>query len=114
MLGRVGHELRAAAGREGVGRAGVPGVVQRAMADASTLAWIEEEHRRLAGLGAIGIPTLIFEGAEPIFGPVLNEIPQGEDAGAYLDHVAWLARRADFAELKRNRAPWTAPAPARP
>ncbi len=94
------------------GAAGLPaGIRNRAVDDPSTSEWIGEEHRRLAALGAFGIPTLIFAGAQPLFGPVLNSIPQGEEAGSLLDHVAWLARREDFSELKRNRVPFAAPSP---
>lgn len=57
----------------------------------------------LAG-GAIGTPTLYFNGTPgAYYGPVLDAVPTGEDAGLLWDHLAWIATQPYFYELKRSR-----------
>jgi hypothetical protein len=38
-----------------------------------------------------------------IFGPVIDEVSQGEAAGELWDRVKWLAQQEHFFELKRSR-----------
>ena len=51
------------------------------------------------------MPTILLDGgAGPaIFGPVISELPGDEDAVQLWEHVSWLARYENFAELKRGR-----------
>ena len=77
-----------------------------AVADPSTREEIEAEHTAVAErLKAFGVPLVVLDGGEGpgLFGPVINAVPRGEDAGEVWDRVAWLARRPEFLELKRPR-----------
>lgn len=51
----------------------------------------------------IGVPTIVFDGGHGFFGPVLSPAPTGTDAVELFDHLAALASRNDFFELKRGR-----------
>ena len=115
QLGRRVHELgeplEAAETVEGALRdAGLdPALAGRALADDSTWARVEAEHRALVeGTRSFGVPTIVLLGAggeaqAAIFGPVISEVPNDEDAVELFRHVAWLARYENFSELKRDR-----------
>lgn len=79
-------------------------LVDRALADRSTLEEVLAEHRAAAERGAFGAPTLFLEGCDPVFGPVLDERIGGEEAGELWDHAAWMIRNGRFFELKRERS----------
>lgn len=82
-------------------------LLDEALNDPSTIEEINRSHNYIVGQKAIGVPTMVLSqnGKEtmPIFGPVITDVPQGEEAGEMWDHVAWLTQRTDFFELKRNR-----------
>lgn len=82
-------------------------LLDEALSDASTIEEINRSHNYIVEQKAIGVPTMVLNqnGTEtmPIFGPVITDVPKGEDAGQMWDHVAWLTERSDFFELKRNR-----------
>ncbi len=50
----------------------------------------------------VGTPTIAFEGAA-FFGPVLSQIPRGNDAGNLWDGCVAVAKVPYFYELKRSR-----------
>lgn len=108
-IGEAHHERGEALGDHGVLRACAasagldPDIVDAALDDDDTLAAVYAEHRSAAAAGAFGVPTLILDGAAPMFGPCLDTRITGEEAGEVWDHVAWLIRSPHFAELKRNR-----------
>jgi protein-disulfide isomerase-like protein with CxxC motif len=82
------------------------GLAEKAMANDETWAAVEAEHRALVErTRSFGVPTIVLDGgAGPaIFGPVISEVPDDDDAVALLEHVAWLARYENFSELKRDR-----------
>ena len=108
-IGTLAHEegrtLDATVIREGLQRAGLdPALVDRALADESTLREVEREHREVVDeVDAFGVPTIVLPSGKGVFGPVTAVAPEGEDAGELWDHVRWLAERDDFFELKRSR-----------
>jgi 2-hydroxychromene-2-carboxylate isomerase len=71
-----------------------PGVEERIMT---------EHQEALERHGAFGVPTISVAGKKGFFGPVINSVPEGEDAGELWDHVAWLSARDDVFEYKRSR-----------
>ncbi|GAA3767534.1 DsbA family protein [Plantactinospora mayteni] len=108
-----------------------------ALADPETWRDVLDQHRHLVTeKGGIGLPTLVLDGgAGPaIFGPVLSQLPNDEDAVKIWRHLSWLARYDNFFELKRHRTeqpnlpgwrvqpskltfgsrPWLPPVPDRP
>ncbi len=83
------------------------GLAEKAMIDDSTWERVEAEHRALVErTRSFGVPTIVLDGGEgpAIFGPVISEVPNDEDAVALLEHTAWLARYEHFSELKRDRS----------
>jgi 2-hydroxychromene-2-carboxylate isomerase len=101
----MGRKLTAEECRSALADGGfAPGVVDRAMADPSTLDEVVAEHEAVVQeVGAFGVPTIVLPDGKGIFGPVTAVAPTGEEAGELWDHVRWLAERDDFFELKRNR-----------
>lgn len=98
MVGAVRDSLRVA------GLA--PGLVDEAIADPSTWDAVLAEHRALVErTRSFGVPTIMLDGGTgpAIFGPVISELPDDEDAVALWRHTSWLVRYPNFAELKRNR-----------
>lgn len=78
-----------------------------ALADPATWQAVLDEHGALVErTGAFGVPTIVLDdGAGPaIFGPVVSQLPTDEDAVALWQHLSWLTRYSNFAELKRGRA----------
>lgn len=62
------------------------------------------EHRdAIERLRAFAVPSLSIDGGNAIFGPVITDVPTGEDAGELWDHFSYLARRDDFFEFKKPR-----------
>jgi 2-hydroxychromene-2-carboxylate isomerase len=57
-----------------------PALVGEAIDDPSTNDEVRTDHDRLTGLGGWGVPTLVFAGDRPLFGPVLIEPPTGPAA----------------------------------
>jgi peroxiredoxin Q/BCP len=109
-LGQARHERKESLGD--------PVVIEKALVDAGLdPAWrteaatdpgIEErimaEHKDgVERHGAFGVPTISISGQRGFFGPVINSVPTGEDAGELWDHMAWLSGRGDFFEYKRSR-----------
>ncbi len=79
---------------------------EEARSDPSTQEQIGQEHRALCDrTRSFGVPTLVLDGGEgpAIFGPVISEVPDDEDAVELWRHVRWLARYENFSELKRDR-----------
>jgi 2-hydroxychromene-2-carboxylate isomerase len=79
--------------REIIGRMGLdPGLVDAAVADATTGDEVLAEHRRVTEAGGFGVPTLFFPDGQCLFGPVLIDPPKGEEAERLWDAVvAWTA-----------------------
>ncbi|CAN5423249.1 Rv2466c family mycothiol-dependent reductase [soil metagenome] len=83
-----------------------PEVASQAMEDDSTLERVATEHRALCDrTRSFGVPTIVLDAGDgpAIFGPVIVEVPDDDDAVALWEHVSWLVRHDSFAELKRER-----------
>jgi hypothetical protein len=117
---------RAGAARDAAGHAGVgafygavgqrvhergealeePATVEGALADESTIDRVAAEHRELCErTRSFGVPTIVLDGGDgpAIFGPVITDVPDDDDAEELWRHVSWLVRHESFAELKRDR-----------
>lgn len=82
-----------------------PAIVDAALADDSTihdvLADHEEAGRRYR---AFGVPTIAIEGLDVgFYGPIIQFVPRGEEAGEMWDHMAWALHQPNLFELKRDR-----------
>jgi protein-disulfide isomerase len=65
---------------------------------------LAQRYDQAINAGAIGTPTLYFNGGDaPFYGPVIDAVPSGEDAGLLWDHLAWIAMQPYFYEFKRSR-----------
>jgi hypothetical protein len=79
------------------------------MEDPTTLEDALRSHEEAVALGGFGVPTLVLHSEAHMypekgtFGPVISDVPKGEDAGDLWDHITALLRRPEFFELKRSR-----------
>lgn len=81
-----------------------PGLVDKALADGSTMEEVRAEHEAaVAEVGAFGVPTIVLPSGRGMFGPVLATAPVGDAAGDLWDHVAWVIDQDGLYELKRER-----------
>lgn len=82
-----------------------PGLVQQAIDDPTTHDEVHAEHQRVVDAAGWGVPTLIFDDGQALFGPVLIDPPTG-DAAVRLWHAvtAWL-EFPHLYELQRPKAP---------
>ena len=79
---------------------------ERAMSDPSTWDVVVAEHTALVrDTRSFGVPTIRLDGGTgpAIFGPVISQMPNDDDAVELWRHVSWLARYENFSELKRDR-----------
>ena len=84
------------------------GLRAAALADPATRDEVLAEHQAVVEhMEAFGVPTIVLEdGKGPgMFGPVINPVPTGEEAGQLWDHMLWLMRQPGFYEMKRTRPP---------
>jgi 2-hydroxychromene-2-carboxylate isomerase len=80
-----------------------PSLLDEALADESTRTEYLEEHAAIGKEGCFGVASLVIDGSEPVFGPVIIPVPTGEEAGELWDHVAAMSTKGYFFELKRTR-----------
>lgn len=118
-VGRLYAELGAAVHERGedvadpavVGAAleaiGVPAtLVDKALGDPASWAAVEREHNALVErTRSFGVPTIVLDDGDgpAIFGPVISELPNDDDAVTLWRSVSWLTRYENFSELKRDR-----------
>lgn len=85
-------------------------LLDKALGDEATWTTVEREHRELVErTRSFGVPTIALDDGDgpAIFGPVISDVPDDDDAVELWRHVSWLTRYHNFSELKRDRA--TAP-----
>jgi predicted DsbA family dithiol-disulfide isomerase len=81
---------------------------EQAMEDETSLDDVQKSHDSAIALGGFGVPTLAIvreDGSltKGMFGPVIDQVPEGEDAAQLWERVSWLMERPEFFELKRSR-----------
>ncbi len=76
--------------------------LERAQADAGIAEELETEQKDIAARGGFGVATIVIEGFDPLFGPVINPPVYGEEAGKMWDAMEYFVRRPEFFELKRE------------
>jgi 2-hydroxychromene-2-carboxylate isomerase len=80
-----------------------PAVIDAAITDQTTHDDVRADHERAVALGGFGVPTLVLDGATPLFGPVITPAPTGEAAGRLWDLVAGWAEFPRLYELRRPK-----------
>ncbi len=112
-LGQACHERKEDVGLDEVVIAAImqagldPALLEAAMEDSTTLDDVQASHNGAIAAGGFGVPTLLLTDTVPAlkgtFGPVIDKVPTGEDAGQLWDRVHWMMQRPEFFELKRSR-----------
>jgi 2-hydroxychromene-2-carboxylate isomerase len=83
-----------------------PGIVESALADENTIQDVLVDHEEaVRRYRAFGVPTIAIEGSEVgFYGPIIQFVPRGEDAGEMWDHFEWALHQPNLFELKRDRS----------
>lgn len=83
-----------------------PALYDRAIGAKRTFTTLVREHRKLVKeTAAFGVPTIRVDGGTGpgIFGPVISEVPDDDEALELFEHTLWIIRHPNVAELKRER-----------
>ncbi len=80
--------------------------VEQALADESTAQDVINDHQEaVQRYHAFGVPTIAFQESNVgFYGPIINTVPHGEEAGAFWDHISWELHNPNLFELKRDRS----------
>ncbi len=81
--------------------AGVPNIVDRALAIDELTDEIREEFVDARDRSVFGVPTLQIADTKVLYGPIMALAPEGPEAEELWTHTRWLAERSDFFEFKR-------------
>jgi 2-hydroxychromene-2-carboxylate isomerase len=81
-----------------------PGIVQAAIADPTTGDEVLAEHESVIAKGGFGVPTLVFDDGQALFGPVLVNPPAGKDAVRLWEHVTGWLEFPHVYELQRPKS----------
>jgi predicted DsbA family dithiol-disulfide isomerase len=81
-------------------------IVDAALADERTLQDVLADHQEaVQRYRAFGVPTIAIEGLDVgFYGPIIQFVPRGEEAGELWDYTAWALRQPNLFELKRDRS----------
>lgn len=80
-----------------------PGLVDEAIADDTTHDEVRSEHEAVLAVGGWGVPTLIFDDGQALFGPVVVDPPRGEAAERLWDLVLGWREFPHLYELQRPK-----------
>jgi predicted DsbA family dithiol-disulfide isomerase len=87
-------------------QAALPGdILERALADQSTNDEVLKEHAdAVERYDAFGVPWLVVD-RSPLgfYGPIIADVPTGDEALDLWTHTAWLFQKRYFFEMKRPR-----------
>jgi len=81
-----------------------PGLVRVAIDDPSTGDEVLAEHETVVSKGGFGVPTLVFDDGQALFGPVLVDPPGGKDAVRLWDLVTGWLEFPHLYELQRPKS----------
>jgi 2-hydroxychromene-2-carboxylate isomerase len=81
-----------------------PALLDEALADSSTHDEVKADHDRVTGSGGFGVPTLFFPDGQALFGPVVIDPPEGEEALRLWNLVAGWTEFPDLFELQRPKS----------
>jgi hypothetical protein len=87
--------------RAAASAAGIPDLVDRALAMNELTEEIRQEFVDARHDSVFGVPTLGIADLSVVYGPVFALAPGGDDAQSLWEHTLWLAERPDFFEMKR-------------
>ena len=80
-----------------------PGIVRAAIDDPTTGDEVRAEHDAVVSRGGFGVPTLVFDDGQILFGPVLVDPPRGPDAVRLWEHVTGWLEFPHVYELQRPK-----------
>ena len=92
----------------------IPALVGAAIADPTTGDEVLAEHETVVAKGGFGVPTLVFDDGQALFGPVLVDPPSGEEAVRLWEHVTGWLEFPHVYELQRPKSPADIDTIARP
>jgi 2-hydroxychromene-2-carboxylate isomerase len=81
-----------------------PAIVRAAIEDPTTGDEVRAEHEAVVGKGGFGVPTLVFDDGQALFGPVLVDPPTGDAAVRLWDHVTGWLEFPHVYELQRPKS----------
>ncbi len=81
-----------------------PGIVRTAIADPTTGDEVRAEHETVVSKGGFGVPTLVFDDGQALFGPVLVDPPTGTDALRLWELVTGWLEFPHLYELQRPKS----------
>ncbi|MGZ5214166.1 MAG: mycothiol-dependent nitroreductase Rv2466c family protein [Actinomycetota bacterium] len=81
--------------------AGMPGLVDRAVAMPELTDVVRQEFLDARQQSVFGVPTLGIADLKVVYGPVFALAPEGQEAERLWEHTLWMASRPDFFEMKR-------------
>jgi len=81
-----------------------PGIVKAAIEDPSTGDDVRREHDLVVSKGGFGVPTLVFDDGQCLFGPVLVNPPTGDQSVRLWQHVTGWLEFPHLYELQRPKS----------
>ena len=73
------------------------------LADPTTWDAVLAIHDEAVGEHIFGVPTIVLESGDVMFGPIIIDVPDDTEAVELWRHFSWLTRNRNFAEVKRHR-----------